>query len=135
MIDIAGLDIEACAASLPLIEVVDPVVAAGFVPGGLYPGLTFDGTDISIPLTTLAPYGLTAANADPSTGDSRALLYSLLWRAHDWQTDLAAAPQAAATTMKVSVSNYGSFPNALSRAITLTAYVDGVTGAVVSEPE
>lgn len=135
MIDIAGLGLESCAASLPLIEVVDPAVAAGFVPGGMFPGLEFDGTHIKIPLATLSPYGLSEESADPDSGDSRALAHALLWRIHDWQGSLPSAPQGVYTSAKASVSAFGEFKNALQRTYTLTAFVNDVTGEVESEPE
>lgn len=49
---------------------------ANVIPTTLFPGYTSDGTNITIPITSLS--NLSAAEADAATGDGRALVYGIL---------------------------------------------------------
>jgi hypothetical protein len=54
-------------------------------PSGWFPGLTASSTALTIPYSSLN--NLTQANADPSTGDVRAIIYSICEAFSDkWST-------------------------------------------------
>lgn len=54
---------------------------AAITPATLFPNLTSDGTDITIPITDLP--GLTAAEVDPATGNGSELLRIILETAYN----------------------------------------------------
>jgi hypothetical protein len=58
-----------------------------FRPKDLFTGYGFDGTSISIPISSLL--GITVEEADPVTGDWRELMRALLTTAHDYHKSFA----------------------------------------------
>jgi hypothetical protein len=67
-------------------------------PQQLFPGITSDGTSITIPLTDLP--GLSAAEADATTGDGRKVFYGIIEQSHQALSALDAAnrPQKMSLT-------------------------------------
>lgn len=66
-------------------------------PSALLPGYTSDGTNITIPLASLP--GLTAAEADATTGDSREVIRAFMEQVYSHITALPAADKPARVTV------------------------------------
>jgi hypothetical protein len=63
-----------------------------FLPSSLFIGYSTDGTSITIPISTLS--GLTAAEADATTGDWREVLQAILRRSFDYSQLFVTTPRA-----------------------------------------
>ena len=75
------------AALLPL-----PVAVTGWSPSAAFTGWSEDGTNITVPIASLAD--LTAALADGTTGDARQVILSFVATAFDWYNGLTTQPEA-----------------------------------------
>lgn len=107
-------------------------------PGDLFPGMTSDGTELTIPIAALADYGLTSTLAHQATGDARALARALAARVDDWYRSLPAAdrPLALTAETQLSVVFYGAtnFPGCEKETIKITTYRERPDEAVAAEP-
>ena len=116
----------------------DTTVTYGQFPQDLFPGMSSDGTDITIPIATMAEYGLLASHCVASTGDARQLSYCLAGRIKDWYTVLADAsrPQAMTASVRRSVATHsGDFPDIPKDEFKLSFYVDWPDEVVAAEPD
>ena len=100
--------------------------------------MSSDGTDLTIPITALADYGLTAALAHQTTGDARAMAYAFAARIEDWYRSLASADRPTAltadTTTSVQLLTSTTFPGASKEVIKITTYRTRPDGTVEDEP-
>lgn len=83
-------------------------------PADLFPSMSEDGTNLTIPIAGIPQ--LTAAEADAATGDARKLVYALLHRIHAWYDGLADADKPT----KITVTKSG--PSTLN-GVTKTTFV------------
>jgi len=107
------------------------------LPTGLFPGYVWDGTYLQIPLTALDDHGLTAALANATTGDVRAIADSLVARIEEWYTDLDSAdrPQAFFVQPRAGIVPYtGVFAGKEKYSLAVTTYRDRPEGTVTAEP-
>ena len=107
-------------------------------PEDLFPGMSSDGTDLTIPIAALEDHGLTAALAATTTGDARTLAYALCARIEEWYTNLDEDLRPLAFIAKPSasiVSSRGDFASKERTKLEFTAYRDRPSGAVAEEPE
>lgn len=106
-------------------------------PGELFPGMTSDGTDITIPIASMTAYGLLAAHCVPTTGDARQLSSCLVSRMKDWYTLLEedAKPLAMTASVRRMVGfSSGDFPYKPKDEYRMTFYIDWPDEVVVEEP-
>jgi len=107
-------------------------------PGDLFAGMSEDGTNLTIPIAALAAHGLTAANADATTGDPRAVARAFVARIEEWYRDLAEAdrPQAQVASARISVVSLtaANFAGTQKEEITITTYLDRPDNTVSDEP-
>ena len=77
-------------------------MAVSNVPTDLFASMALTDTDtkISIPIASIPE--LTAAEANPTTGDSRAILFALLEQVYAWWIAKATADRPAAVTISRS---------------------------------
>jgi hypothetical protein len=101
----------------------------------LWPSYASNGTNITIPIAALD--GLTAAEADATTGDWRSIMLSLISTAHRYYDALPTADKplafVAADPTVQSVTS-GSFAGAYRTAYTFTIMATLGTPDVVNEP-
>lgn len=120
-----------------VLNMEDLEVAFDPTPALLFPGMTSNGTAITIPIADLSEYGLDAAKADPATGDSRAILRALIARGYAWYKDLAAADRPKGLTYVVRTSlnplNHALYPGALQETIQIVTSLDYPTENLVEE--
>jgi len=106
------------------------------LPTGLFPGYVWDSTYLKIPLTALDDHGLTAALANATTGDVRAIADSLVARMEEWYKDLDSDDRPGAFSVKprASVISYtGSYAGKEKVSYTFTVYRDRPDGTVTDE--
>ena len=106
-------------------------------PTDLFPGYTWDGTDLNIPITAISDHGLTATTANATTGDPRAIAYALMARAEEWYADLASddRPAAFVPRPRPSIVTYrGAFAGKQKTTLTFDIYRDRPEGTVADEP-
>lgn len=108
---------------------------ANILPTVPFPGLTSTGTSITIPLTALA--GLTAAEADPATGDGRKVVEALVRAASSNILALDAANRPVSLTIVVPNATGAGAPNRFTQQYQFSALVDAPVGTeaeLVAEP-
>lgn len=107
---------------------------ANITPAQLFPGLTSDGTSVTIPLADLP--GLTAAEAAPTTGDGRALSQALDDAVFSKITALAAnAKPTKMTATKASPTAVAGTNDQVRIGYTKTYDVQLVASSVALVPE
>lgn len=74
-------------------------MAVNVSPTAMWSGFAFDGTDLKIPLADLP--GLSAADANATTGDYRAVLLAFISLAYAYYTALADADKPKAFLVRV----------------------------------
>lgn len=120
-----------------LLIMEDPDVAFDPTPTLLFPGMTSDGTSITIPIADLSAFGLDAAKANPTTGDSRAILRALAARGYAWYKDIAPADRPTGINCSVRTSlnqlNHSTYPGALQETIQIVTNLDYPTENIVDE--
>lgn len=118
----------------PTTLLLEAVETTGFQPSSLFSGWSEDGTDISLPIATLASYGLTAANADATTGDARQVALSLSSRVFTWYNELLTKPGAMTCEMRRrSIPAAGSFIGKEPIEFKFTFYTEYPSGLVADE--
>ena len=107
-------------------------------PGDLFPGMSSDGTNITIPIAALAAYGLTTALANPTTGDARTLARAIAARVDDWYRSLPVAdrPLAMLTETQLGVVFYAAstFAGMEKETIKIITYRERPEETVAAEP-
>lgn len=104
---------------------------AAIVPTQILPNYESDGTNITIPLATLS--GLTAAEANPATGDGRKVAFELVKAMHTNLQGLADAAKPAQFLTSESTPT-GQGPNEVRKAYTFTFDVNISAVDVAEEP-
>lgn len=107
-------------------------------PSDLFAGMSVSTGNLVIPISVLAPHGLTEELADPTIGDARTLAYSLISRIDEWYRELAVAdrPQAVTSSASISVVSYNDdeFAGCEREVIKVTAYRIRPEGSIADEP-
>lgn len=76
-------------------------------PSDLFAGMSVSTGNLVIPISVLAPHGLTEELADPTIGDARTLLYALCARIDHWFRELTTKPQALVMDTKMLIVSDG----------------------------
>lgn len=104
-------------------------------PDDLFPGMTVSGTDLVIPIAALSDHKVTAANADPLTGDPRALLYGFVARGEEWYKNLTYQPEALTVEPRFSAATLEAGGKTKLRVeLKYKIYRDRPDGDVADEP-
>lgn len=101
-------------------------------PTNLFAGMSEDGTTLSIPLASIP--GLTSAESDAVTGDSRKIIFSILERFSSFLTDLATEDQPDRVTVTRSRANETTESDVYERSFTFRVKLGGTTLDVSDEP-
>lgn len=102
-----------------------------WTPESLLPGYSFDGSNLTFPLSVLSPFGLTEITAS-ALGDARQLAAALLGRIDQWVVDNA--PQAITSSVYATISSATAFPKKLLTRHTFNLYSDRPEGTLSDEP-
>lgn len=102
-------------------------------PTSVFPGYTFDGISLQIPLSALSEYHLTAELASAERGDGRQVAASLIGRLEEWMTEQTTRPTAIGVRTVLSVPSYGDFAYKEKQQITFTMYTERPSGELVEE--
>ncbi len=98
-------------------------------------GMTVSGSDLVIPIAALADHGLTAANADPVTGDPRKVLYAFLARGEEWLKNMTYKPSALTVTPRFTAAKLErDGKTKLKIDLKYSIYRDRPDGPVSDEP-
>jgi hypothetical protein len=104
-------------------------------PTAIFPGYSSDGTDITIPIADLD--GLTAAEANATTGDWREIIYAICVTAFKHYNDLATADKPvafiASPPSRYAVTS-GDLSGTFRESFTFQFYNEYAEGDVVDEP-
>ena len=107
---------------------------ANILPTVIFPGMEYKdaaaavtANSIVIPITALA--GLSAAEADPSTGDGRKVIEAIVRNAVQSITALSAANRPTYLTVSQSNAATAAAPSRYSQTYTVTATVDAEVGS------
>ncbi len=87
------------AASTALMS-VSAAALSSWPPGDLIAGWVEDGTNITFPIASLSDVGVTAENADATTGDARALVLAFSERFTAWYNAADNKPGALSATIR-----------------------------------
>lgn len=102
-----------------------------WTPESLLPGYSFDGANLTFPLSVLSPFGLTEVTAS-ALGDARQLAAALVGRIDQWAADNS--PLAVTSSVYSTISSATSFPKKLLTKYTISVYTDRPEGTVSDEP-
>jgi len=107
--------------------------AESWSPSGLFAGYGSDGTDVTIPIAALND--LTAANAEPSTGDARELARSLCSSLMEYHNALTSKPSAfEAKVLSWAIQASGNFAGKVKVVYQFGFYQDFATRIIADEP-
>ena len=101
----------------------------------LWPSYSSNGTNITIPIAALD--GLTAAEADTTTGDWRSIMLSIISTAYRYYDSLATEDKPTALTMAqptISAITSGTFAGTFRTTYSFTLYNEYSTPDVADEP-
>jgi hypothetical protein len=104
-------------------------------PTATLPGYTSDGTNITIPIASLL--GLTAAEANATTGDAREVALAFIRTYKAKQQSLAVADKPATMSVRVVNQSYvsaGNLANSVMVTYELQFYVEEGLANVIAEP-
>lgn len=107
------------------------MAATDLLPASWISGWSEDGTDITIPLASIA--GLTAAEADASTGDIRKVAFSLIDKLYKEYLAMATADRPTKMTIAKSAST-NTETGVVTNAYTFRFYTEVTAEDVVDEP-
>jgi len=126
-----------------MFNLLAPTIGAAFVvfetapfawlPTDVFPGYTFDGTNLQIPLEVLSEYHLTAELASAERGDGRQIAASFIGRLEEWIAEQTVRPTAITVRTVLSVPSYGDFAYKEKQQITFTLYTERPSGELIEE--
>jgi hypothetical protein len=93
----------------PVLFIEDAEAAPSWAPGGLIAGWVKDGDYIKLPIASLSEFGVTADDADPSSGDARQCAAALVGAVYTWFVGQATKPTAVTSALKLSINQVGSY--------------------------
>ena len=103
-------------------------------PSDMFPGWTINGSTIEVPVATFSDFGLTAANADGTTGDARQVLFALSGRAFQWWNDLTTEPEAMSSKFTRGFQTSGDLTGSTKNEYRFTFWLDYPGMSVSDEP-
>lgn len=104
-----------------------------WLPSDFISGWLEDGVNISFPIASLAVYNMTAANADATTGDARAVVAALCSRIFDWHQSLTEQPGAMLSSIKRRRMQTGDWAGTDKQSYTFEFYLEYPESTVTDE--